>query len=273
MKVLTCTAARRRLHQYHDGALPVADQIDVWAHLDWCDQCAGVLADMQVLRSALRGLTRGQEPLTLEEGDSLQSAVVSRIGAEASTALSVRLSAMFDVHLVYAGFGAVIATAATVILMLSLMQFDARGRTPEQAPGSNENPMVADGRMLLPRALNDVLMTAKGEGDDEVFTLSAVVTREGRIVNLELHSEDGQALAVDTSESREMRRLLGEVSRARFEPARAAGLPVAVNMVWMVAHMTVHALKTPAVGVPSTTTRKRRASGPAPPSRTAVYVI
>jgi len=31
------------------------------------------------------------------------------------------------------------------------------------------------------------------------------------------------------------------VSRARFEPAQVAGLPVAVNMVWLVARTTVRA--------------------------------
>ena len=40
MKPLTCAAARRRLHAFHDGELPVADQIAVEAHIDRCDECA-----------------------------------------------------------------------------------------------------------------------------------------------------------------------------------------------------------------------------------------
>ena len=33
---------------------------------------------------------------------------------------------------------------------------------------------------------------------------------------------------------------MGEVSRTKFEPARVDGLPVAMNMVWLVPHTTVH---------------------------------
>ena len=35
--------------------------------------------------------------------------------------------------------------------------------------------------------------------------------------------------------------LMGAMSRARFEPARVDGLPVAMNMVWVVEHTTVRA--------------------------------
>ena len=41
--------------------------------------------------------------------------------------------------------------------------------------------------------------------------------------------------------------MLGAMSQARFEPARVAGLPVAVNMVWLVAHTTVRGTKAPKV--------------------------
>ena len=37
--------------------------------------------------------------------------------------------------------------------------------------------------------------------------------------------------------------MLGAVSKVRFEPARISGLPVAVNMVWLVTQTTVHAPK------------------------------
>ena len=41
MKALTCAATRRRLDAFHDGELPIADQIAVSAHLDWCDELRG----------------------------------------------------------------------------------------------------------------------------------------------------------------------------------------------------------------------------------------
>ena len=60
--------------------------------------------------------------------------------------------------------------------------------------------------------------------DDAAFTLSAVVTREGRVVNLELHPDDGQTPAAGSSEARAVQDMLGAMSQARFEPARVAGL-------------------------------------------------
>jgi hypothetical protein len=69
--------------------------------------------------------------------------------------------------------------------------------------------------------------------------------------------------------------LLSTASLARFEPARVDGLPVAVNMVWLVANTTVRApklrLELPAgTGVVSSsvvpTPRKRRVDVAIPPA-------
>ena len=72
---------------------------------------------------------------------------------------------------------------------------------------------------------------------------SGVVTREGSLVNLELHSEDGQTPVAGSPQALEREYMLGAVSKVRFEPARISGLPVAVNMVWLVTQTTVHAPK------------------------------
>ena len=91
--------------------------------------------------------------------------------------------------------------------------------------------------MLLPRSDPDALVgSVVMDRDDAVFALAAVVTREGRVRNLELLTPDTSALPV---EEREILELLGAASQARFEPARAGGTPVAVNVVWLVAHTTV----------------------------------
>ena len=55
MKVLTCAATRRRLEAFHDGELPVGDQIAVSSHLEWCDPCAESFHELQSLRILLRG--------------------------------------------------------------------------------------------------------------------------------------------------------------------------------------------------------------------------
>jgi hypothetical protein len=79
--------------------------------------------------------------------------------------------------------------------------------------------------------------------EDRVFALAAVVTREGRIKNLELLQDKGGEAKLN--DAKLVENLLAAVSRARFEPASVHGLPVAVNMVWLVARTTVRATKRP----------------------------
>lgn len=260
MKVLTCTATRRRLQAYHDQELPISEQIDVSAHLEWCDHCAGALNDLQMLRSVLRTAAPGRASLTDEESISLQAMVINRIKAEENLSWSARLREIFDdMHMVYAGLGAGAATVACVMVLLSMMRF----ATSERSPGSNQNPVVVDARMLFPRALdkNFLALTEGGRThseDDAVYTLSAVVTREGRVVNLELHPVDDKTQPKAGSyEAQAMKNMIAALSDARFEPARVSGLPVAVNMVWLVAYTTVRGTKDP-MEIPAMPLAKKR---------------
>lgn len=70
--------------------------------------------------------------------------------------------------------------------------------------------------------------------EDEVFALAAVVTRNGRVVSPEV-------LSTQSSEAERQRvnRLLDEISRARFEPARMGGTAVSVKTVFVLARTTV----------------------------------
>ena len=138
----------------------------------------------------------------------------------------------------------------------------------EYAPGMNKNPVVVDARMLMPRALDQLFLAAASTSDESVFTLSAVVTREGRIANLEWHSPSGRTPKAGSREAETVDTLLNTASLARFEPARVQGLPIAVNMVWLVANTTVRAPKVSALELPvpvasapaaaTTVPRKRR---------------
>jgi hypothetical protein len=137
------------------------------------------------------------------------------------------------------------------------------------APGSNRNPIRADAFLQLPRALDQAFSTAGDiESGEAVFTLSAVVTREGRVANLELvRANDLPTVTPGTDEARLVEDLMGAVSRARFEPASKAGSPIAVNMVWIVAHTTVRAKAGPMDLRTHPTSRKRTAQlSPAPPA-------
>ena len=262
MKVLSCTAARRRLEAYHDDELAVGQRIEVDAHLEWCDDCANALEDLQMVHSVVRGLAPGRVPLTTEERVGFQASVVNRAGAEQTMALPVRVRAMFeDMHFVYAGLGAVGATVSCITIMLSMMNFAAL-----TSPGFNQNPVVVDARMLMPlpsRVLEqgvEVAATATdgANEDDAAFTLSGVVTREGRLMNLEYHTEDGQKPAAGSIQARAVQSMLGAMSQTRFEPARVAGLPIAVNMFWLVTHTTVRGAKIPITDLPVVQIPKKR---------------
>jgi hypothetical protein len=261
MKVLTCTATRRRLDAYHDEELSITDQIAVSAHLEWCDRCAASYAELRLMGAMLRAAAPGRHVLPPEEDGVLAASVVSRLRAEDTQSFGARVRAMFDdMHLVYAGIGAAAATAVCAIIMLSMMRFANNER-----PGSNRNPVVVDARMLMPRPLDATFFAPEGTkpGEDAVFTLSGVVTLEGRLINLELHQADGESPVVaGSSEAKAVEHLMDSVSNARFEPARVAGLPVAVNIVWMVAHTTVRASKATINFNSTPIVKKRRADVP-----------
>lgn len=255
MKPLTCSATLRRLHAFHDHELAFADEIAVSAHLEWCPDCAGALADLRLVRAAVRATAPGRTVLSSEEAASLQLAIVSRAQAEREVPFLARVEGMRDdLHVVYAGLGAAAAAVACMIIVLGMLRFATTVRPDSfativnmiAAPGSNGNPVAIDGRMRLPRVL-DWAFSEGNRYEDAVFTLAAIVTREGRIVNLELLRASSNESKAD--EAKLVEGLLDAVSRARFEPARVAGLPVAVNMVWLVARTTVYGGKHP-LGLP-----------------------
>lgn len=244
MTPLTCRAARGRLQAYHDGELPVSDQIAIGAHLEWCDACAGLLAELRRVGDALRLSAAAHGRLSPEHAASFHAAVVSRAKAEHDASFVARVRGLCgDLHLVCAGLGAAVAAVVCVVVVLGMMRFATSERPDSLAaivnllasPGSNENPVMIDDRILMPRSLDGAFATGASTAErDAVFTLAAVVTREGRIENLELlHANGDDAKLVE--------RLLDAVSRARFEPALFGGSPIAVNMVWLVAHTTVRA--------------------------------
>jgi hypothetical protein len=119
-------------------------------------------------------------------------------------------------------------------------------------PGNNLYPVSASPRVRMPRALDEPVWVTPADIDTH-FTLSTIITREGRVVSPEvLNSAGGRWIPSDGAEAKAVEDLIGIVSRARFEPASIlfepsskTGLPVAVNVVWIVAHTTVRATKSP----------------------------
>ena len=281
MKVLTCAATRRRLQAFHDAELPVGDQIAVAAHLEWCDRCAEAFAEIEIVGSVLRSALPGRTVLSPDEQVTFPHAVVNRMRVERNLSWPVRLPLLFeDAHFLYAGGAAAVAAVVCVVVMLGMMRFATSTPRPDSlaalvdllTPGSNQNPVVPRASVQMPKPLGEAFSTSSSlKGNDEaVFTLAAVVTREGRVANLELLRETGDDVVPGTDEAKVVADLLDAVSRARFEPASVAGLPVAVNMVWLVAHTTVRGTPAEPERAAQPPVKKRRiaaSSGPAESSR------
>lgn len=277
MKALTCAATRRRLQAYYDDELPVADQIAVTAHLEWCDACAGALEDLHAVGDALRDALPGRAALVDEEAAVFPAVVVNRLKAEHDVSWRARFELMFeDGHLVYAGAAAAVAALVCVVVMIAMMRFVNSTPHPDSlaalvdllTPGSNHNPVVPRANVQMPKPLDAAFYTnSEVSGDDDaVFTLAGIVTREGRVANLTLLRDSHHEVLPGTDEAKVVANLLDAVSRARFEPASVAGLPVAVNMVWLVAHTTVRGRAAVTAPVDPPIRKRRIADLPEPPA-------
>ena len=153
-------------------------------------------------------------------------------------------------HLVYAGVGGAAAALVCVVIMLGMMRFATNERPDSLAgivnvlrsPALSPNPVPPPPRIQLPRPLNPASVSSYPDAsDDSLIMMAAIVTREGTVTELALLDPGGGQLKTRGGRSKAIEELLGAVSRARFEPGRVDGLPVAVNMVWVVEHTTVRA--------------------------------
>lgn len=247
MRARTCGVVRGQLSAYHDGELQIEDQIALEGHLRQCPACR---SEARELRS-LSALLRAGAPVANTDLDAFASNVISRLKAERAESFSGQTERLFDdLHLVWAALGATGATVACLAIVFTLFYFATRERPDSlgatiaslsSPAGSNQNPMgQVDDLLRLPSAVDSAFPEAVTNDEDAVFALAAVVTREGRIKNLNLlHGSDGTGPALSRQERREVEVLLDTISKARFEPARYGNSPVAVNMVWLYAHVNV----------------------------------
>jgi hypothetical protein len=243
MTAWSCRAARRALEAFHDGELSMDSQVAVQGHLRTCAACA---TEWSRLQAVSRGLRSGAPVRSAGDGDVLRRRVMARLAGGPPPTLAGTIRTLFvDMRLVWPILGGTMATLFCAAAAVGLMRQTLREQPASMAaiigamadPGSNRNPVTPDGRMLLPRAYLDGIVDAPVvDREDAVFALAAVVTREGRVRNLELllqdpgHAPVGRVALVE---------LLDAASQTRFEPARSGGSPVAVNMVWLLAQTRV----------------------------------
>jgi hypothetical protein len=259
MKALSCAATRRRLHAFHDRELAFTDQIAVSAHLEWCDRCAASLGEMRSVRAALQSLNHGRAALSQEDASVFTATVVNRRKAEDDASVFSRMRVMFeDMRLGYAGLGAVAAVVVCVVIMVSMMRFVTDERpdslaaimsvlaTPLECESGND---ITDASGCRARWAERFQRANEWAEQDAVFTLEAMVTRQGRLASLAvLRTARRGGPAVDQVQLIED--LLEVVSRSRLDAPAALRLPTTNNMLWLVEHATVRASKQPALDVP-----------------------
>jgi hypothetical protein len=247
MKHMVCASVNRVLEAYHDGELPVEQQIVVETHLAECYICAAEAKSLRELRDALRATADVTTTDTVEARlASITAGVISRVKAERHESLTARVGRMFeDLHLVWAGLAATSATVSCAAIVAGVLYFAPAERGDSlagvmsalAAPGSDRNPMVMDAGIELPRfELQPTMPTiaaVKGDAPDAALMVSGVVTVDGRVAFPSLLSSP-----YSTADDQ---RLISAVSGARFEPATRGGAPVAVNFVWLLERTTVSA--------------------------------
>ena len=254
MKSITCAAAGRRLHAFYDDELSIGEQIAVQAHLGWCRPCADQLVEVQSVGAMLRAGSCGRDVLTRDEAASFTAALLGRKTAEQDASLAAGLQHMFDdLHLVYAGVGATVATALCVIVMFGMMGF-----APTEHPDSSPSASLAATLTLLATPgtsvnaiVNDAASHARGSArfqaasetaqQDVVFWIESVVTRDGRLINLDRLRTNGRKATRD--QANQIEGLLRSVARARIEPGSDDGTADIDGIVWVITSTTVHATK------------------------------
>jgi hypothetical protein len=245
MHAIRCDDVRDRLDEFHDDELPLEVRVAIQGHLQDCVACALASSELDELRASLREMSQALPDRSDPEAERLVRRATERVRVEEQFSWASEMRSRFqDLHLVWAALGATAATAVCIIGSMSVLHATSQERPGSLAglitvlanPGSNENPVRLNDYMLVPRA-RTAAEFLPSSSDDAVLALAAVVTREGRVQNLEfLGSDRTNPIKVRPDV---LLAMLDAAARAEFEPAQARGAPVAVSMVWLLATTTV----------------------------------
>jgi len=233
-----CIDVRDRLEAFHDGELSIDERIAIQNHLGDCGSCSAVAGELAQLGSTLRDLAAGAAEQQPVESLRISAHVIERLRVEESFSMRAQITEWFqDMHLVWAGIGASVATAICILGSASVLHAANQERPNSMAraisvlasPGSNDNPIRLNYEMMAPRAVTDGAIEMSEE--DVEYALSAVVSREGDVQGVEMINQPADRQGVNA--------MLNEAYRMKFAPATARGDAVAVSMVWLVANTTV----------------------------------
>jgi Putative zinc-finger len=250
MHAIRCEDVQDRLEEFHDDELTLEQRVAIQSHLRDCVTCSLMAAEFDDLRRSLREAAFQLPDRDAPEAERLPRRVMERLRVEEQYSLGAEIKRLFqDMHLVWAALGATAAMLFCLVGSISVLHAASQERPDSLAamitflanPGSNENPKRLDIHMLAPRWRADEgpMALPPMPSDDAVLALSAVVTREGRIQNLELLDGDRPVRAKVRPDV--LLAMLQAASQVEFVPAKATatGAPVAVSMVWVLANTTV----------------------------------
>jgi hypothetical protein len=259
MTLFSCSSVQPKLPAFHDRELPVSELIAIESHVTGCPSCAGELRQLREISDVLR---LAAAPGPADDWTGLQPGVISRMRAEAQESWTARANRFFDdLHMIWIGFAATAATVLCSAVALSALHFAPERRIDSLAAamavmaarasapvGSDLNPVRIDERLgprysplvdyisvpsVPPEGAMEAMLLTPVSDEDLMLAFSAVVTREGRLSRLSVLTNDTDRQEVET--------ILEGISRARLEPARVGGDPIAVNLVWLFTHTTVKA--------------------------------
>lgn len=264
----SCTAVRDRLEAFYDGEVPFAERLAIQNHFTECVACSLAAEELTTLGATLRGMAAEVSEHAAVEPLRLTSQVIDQLRVEEQLSVRSQVVALFqDMHLVWAGIGATVATLICVVGSASVLHAANQERPDSLAgvisllanPGSNANPLRLNYDMMAPRAVTDPSIEMSEE--DVEYALSAVVSREGRVQGIEVIND-----AQPAGNRAVVNAMLNEAYRVQFSPAQArTGDAVAVSMVWLVASTTVKGRHDDGLGLLRQALRLRNAPQPIGP--------
>lgn len=246
MTGMSCPEVGRALDSLHDDELELERQIAVEAHLSRCEECAARRDELSTIRRLIRCAAAGSESADYDDEmlTELLLPVVVQMREEGRLGWRARLGhKVAEASSVWIPGGAVAVTAVGALVLAAVLTL-LTPRSDSLAavlyalanPGSNANPVTRMHGVTLPTVASasplPALLRAPSVDLTADLALAAVVTREGLVSGVEVL----RSSAFSDSFEGNLSQL---TSRIRFSPALYDGLPVAVNVVWLLEQATV----------------------------------
>ena len=213
---------RERLEAFYDGELSIDERVAIQQHLGDCAACSAAAGELVDIGATLRDLAAVVTEEHRVEEFRMSADVIERLNVEEPFSIRAQVAEWFqDMHLVWAGLGASVATAICVIGSASVLHAANQERPNSMArviavlasPGSNDNPMRLNYEMMAPRAVTDAAIEMSGRGR-RVHAVGGGLARRPRAGR-----RDDQRSRADRPGVNAM---LNEAYRMKFAPAHRA---------------------------------------------------